>query len=307
MSLDKKDRKDYMNFPNTTSTFKNLIYKYQKKKKEDIEKSDKKFLLKNIQRKIQEVENEQQENDYIIAEVRKNAQIDKEILYSYGTKALNHIDEIRKLNITTKMDKSKFYEIYNDNNLNESIPLKSERNKTINTKHMRDKIINLPLIGKSRKINFSDNKSIYNNYSSLTIRKSSNSVSKTDTNSNFKNSNYSIDSEHKNNNFNYAINNLNLENKKDNNKNLSLFYPKTPLKTLNNDRESFMELKNKKVINTFRKKNPIIDSDYIKYIQEIKVKYLKEEKRQERYFENNNYGYDAYKLKYNYLKKKYFN
>ena len=79
--------------------------------------------------------------------------------------------------------------------------------------------------------------------------------------------------------------------------NLTLFSLKTPL----TERDT-SNLK----INSFRKRNIIIDNDYINSIEEIKTKFLKAAKRHERYFDNNKYGYDAFKLKYNYLKKKYF-
>ena len=99
-----KDLKTYINFPNTTSTFKQLINKYQKKNKGS-ESYNKKLLLKKIEAKIQELENNERENDFIISEVRRNAKLNQEILYSFGAKALNHIDEIKRLNVTTKIDK----------------------------------------------------------------------------------------------------------------------------------------------------------------------------------------------------------
>ena len=301
MSLDRKDRKKYFNFLNTTSTFKNLIFKYQRKKQDSIAKNDKKFLLKNVQRKIQEIESEEQDNDFIISEVRRNAQINKEILYSYGTKALNHIDEIRKLNVTTKIDKSKFFEIDKDNDIYETIPLNTERSRTLNRKHLHGKIVNFPLIVKSRNKNNLLNKSILDKSFFIKTKKS-HSEERSFNDNKYKNNNYSIDTKEKANNINYILNNINLVNKGENDKNPSFLYSKSPLKT---DRS--IKTKSKKEINTFRKKNPIIDSDYINYIEEINVKFLKHEKKLERYFENNDYGYDLYKLKYNFLKKKYFN
>lgn len=96
MSVEKKNLKAHLNFLNSTTTFRKLINKYYMKKKEP-SKHNKKLLLKKIEAKIQELENEEKENDFIINEVRRNAQINKEILYSFGTKALNHIDELKKL------------------------------------------------------------------------------------------------------------------------------------------------------------------------------------------------------------------
>ena len=128
----------------------------------------------------------------------------------------------------------------------------------------------------------------------------------------FKKNEYSIDnkneSQAKINPFNISIDNkqkntdifdyISPINKKEG-QNLSIFSMKTPLTT---DRDE-----NDSKINCFRKKNIVIDNDYINYIQDIKNKFLETEKRQERYFGSNKYGYDAFKLKYNYLQKKYFN
>ena len=152
MSGEIKNLKEYINFPNTTSTFKKLIGKYHMKKK-DSEKHNRKLLLKKIEAKIQELENDEKENDYIVNEVRRNAQLNKEILYSFGTKALNHIDEIRKLNVTSKIDKSKFFEPEKENNIYQVTDFNNKRFKSLNTKYNRNKIINLPKINlKSRNI-----------------------------------------------------------------------------------------------------------------------------------------------------------
>ena len=85
--------------------------------------------------------------------------------------------------------------------------------------------------------------------------------------------------------------------------NMSLFYVKSTPVT---DRDT-NEAKSKESLNTSRKRRIVIDNDYLNYIQKMKNKFLETEKRQERYFFNNKYGYDDFKLKYNYLKNKYFN
>ena len=258
-----------------------------------LEKHNKKLLITKIEAKLQELENDEKENDYIVNEVRRNAQLNKEILYSFGTKALNHIDEIRKLNITSKIDKSKFFEPEKDNNIYQVTDFNNKRFKSLNTKYNRNKIINLPKINlKSRNIkndvykkandNISINKK--NEYSIDNKNESQNKKSKI---------NFSIDFKDKNGDILDII-----SPKKESPQNLSLFYNKSPLTT---ERES-NDLKN----NILKKKPIVIDSDYINYIQEIKSKFLRAEKKQERYFDNYKHGYDAFKLKYNYLKKKYF-
>jgi len=292
MSVEIKNLKEYINFPNTTSTFKKLIGKYHMKKK-DSEKHNRKLLLKKIEAKIQELENDEKENDYIVNEVRRNAQLNKEILYSFGTKALNHIDEIRKLNVTSKIDKSKFFEPEKENNIYQVTDFNNKRFKSLNTKYNRNKIINLPKINlKSRNIKNDVYKKANDNIS--INKKTEYSIDNKNESQNKKSKiNFSIDFKDKNGDI---LDIISL--KKESPQNLSLFYNKSPLTT---ERES-NDLKN----NILKKKPIVIDSDYINYIQEIKSKFLRAEKKQERYFDNYKHGYDAFKLKYNYLKKKYF-
>ena len=57
------------------------------------------FIQKKIRAKLQEIERDEQDNDYIKSEVRRNVQINKEILYTFGSKAMNHIDEFKKINL----------------------------------------------------------------------------------------------------------------------------------------------------------------------------------------------------------------
>ena len=219
-----------------------------------------------------------------MSEVRRNARINKEILYSFGTKALNHLDQVRKLNVTTKIDKSKFFEPDNESTNSNNINIneyKKMKSSSLNTKynHKRHKIINLPKINKNKNFKTLDNSIILN-----------------------KISDFSMENKYEAKNKNNDILNLISPIKKENTENLSLFYIKSPLTT---ERET-NELNDKENINTFRKRRVIIDNDYFDYIQKMKTKFLKTEKRQERYFNYNKYGYDDFKLKYNYLKKKYF-
>jgi len=283
MSMEIKSLKTYLNFPSTTQTFKNLIYKYHKKKK-GTQKLNKKLLLKNIEKKLQELGSDEKENDFIMSEVRRNARINKEILYSFGTKALNHLDQVRKLNVTTKIDRSKFFEPDNESTNSNNINIneyKKMKSSSLNTKynHKRRKIINLPKINKNKNFKTLDNSIILN-----------------------KISDFSMENKYEAKNKNNDILNLISPIKKENTENLSLFYIKSPLTT---ERET-NELNDKENINTFRKRRVVIDNDYFDYIQKMKTKFLKTEKRQERYFNYNKYGYDDFKLKYNYLKKKYF-
>ncbi len=289
MSVEKKNLKAHLNFLNSTTTFRKLINKYYMKKKEP-SKHNKKLLLKKIEAKIQELENEEKENDFIINEVRRNAQINKEILYSFGTKALNHIDEIKKVNVASKLDKNKFFEPDKEENNYWVTEFNEQRNKSQNYRYNQNKIITLPkIILKSR------NKNSYDSNISLNKKFDYLSDSKNESLSKKCKNNSSFDSKEKNKDISDSISAIN---KKGPSYNLTVFNSKSPLMTE-------IEIKDTN-LNTFKKKPIIIDHDYINYIQEIKTKFLKAEKKQERYFGAHKYGYDAFKLKYNYLKKKYF-
>jgi hypothetical protein len=285
MSSELKNLKTYLNFPNTTQTFKNILFKYHKRKKGS-EKPSKRSLLKKIEAKIQELENDEKESDFILGEVRRNAQINKEILYSFGTKALNHLDKIKHLRITSKIDRSKFFEIDNESvnvRLNESNNTRD--NKSVNINRNRNRLILLPKINKTRNNRNYDNSFTINKISEYSI--DNKSVSR-------KNSN----SLH-----------LMTPKKQPTTQNMSLFYVKSSPVTNSSPatNRDTNEAKSKESIDTNKKKRIVIDSDYLDYIQKMKNKFIETEKRQERYFFNHKYGYDNFKLKYNFLKNKYFN
>lgn len=295
MSIEVKTLKTQLNFQKTTPTFKKLINKYHMKKKAQ-EKHNQKYLLQNLESKIQELENDERENDYIISEVRRNAQLSQEILYSFGTKVLNHIDEIKKLNVTSKLDKSKFFLPNTEKYAYQLTDFHNFRNRSLNSKYKQDKIINLPkIIVKKRNIDSYENKKIIdfdllnNKNNSLIDNKSQKQ------NKNLK-LELSLDMKEKNNDI---INYIDPINKKDFPQNITLLSVKS-LYTTQRDT-------NNSKINNFRKRNIILDSSYFNSLDKIENTFVKVAKKQERYFDNHKYGYDAFKLKYNYLKKKYFN
>ena len=294
MSVELKNLKAYIQFPNTTSTFRKIINKYHMKKK-NTEKHNKKILLKKIEAKIQELEKDEKESDFIISEVRRNAQINKEMLYSFGTKALNHLDEMKTLNVASKIDRSKFFEIDNEDNLYQSIE-NNKRNKSSKRKYKNDKIIKFPKINvKKTKVNTIENKNIFDN---ISINTKFEVFLDNKKNSQIKNKriNFSLDLKDKNKDI---INCFTSRNKKEIPQNISLFSEKSYFTTEKDENDS--------KINTFRKRNIIIDNDYINYIQDIKNQFIITEKKQERYFDRYKYGYDNFKLKYKFLQNKYFN
>ena len=297
MSSELKNMKKYINFTNSSSTFRNIMNKYKNKLKisRDLNKD---FIMKQIYSKIRKIENEERENDYIISEVRRNAQINKEILYSFGTKKLNHLNEVIKVNVTTKIDKKKFLGISSDKNKNKrKIRLNNIKNHLYNItkseyKNKDNNILFLPRIIKNKnreknlyelRHNSSDNNRIQN-IKRLNIPKNKRkSFEQSYQYSSFrKDKSTGIISD--------SIKDLTPIKKRKENSNDSIVLVKEPLLT---NRNSI--------------KYPRIDNDYIDYIKTMGEQFSETEKKQEKYFYKNKYGVDAFKLKYNYLTKKFFN
>ena len=297
MSSELKNMKKYINFTNSSSTFRNIMNKYKNKLKisRDLNKD---FIMKQIYSKIRKIENEERENDYIISEVRRNAQINKEILYSFGTKKLNHLNEVIKVNVTTKIDKKKFLGISSDKNKNKrKIRLNNIKNHLYNItkseyKNKDNNILFLPRIIKNKnrgknlyelRHNSSDNNRIQN-IKRLNIPKNKRkSFEQSYQYSSFrKDKSTGIISD--------SIKDLTPIKKRKENSNDSIVLVKEPLLT---NRNSI--------------KYPRIDNDYIDYIKTMGEQFSETEKKQEKYFYKNKYGVDTFKLKYNYLTKKFFN
>ena len=297
MSSELKNIRKYINFTNSSSTFRNIMNKYKNKLKisRDLNKD---FIMKQIYSKIRKIENEERENDYIISEVRRNAQINKEILYSFGTKKLNHLNEVIKVNVTTKIDKKKFLGISSDKNKNKrKIRLNNIKNHLYNItkseyKNKDNNILFLPRIIKNKnrgknlyelRHNSSDNNRIQN-IKRLNIPKNKRkSFEQSYQYSSFrKDKSTGIISD--------SIKDLTPIKKRKENSNDSIVLVKEPLLT---NRNSI--------------KYPRIDNDYIDYIKTMGEQFSETEKKQEKYFYKNKYGVDAFKLKYNYLTKKFFN
>ena len=292
MSVEIKNIKKYINYTNTSPAFKGITNNYKKKMKFS-RAFNKEIILRQIYSKIQALEKGERENDFIISEVRRNAQINQEILYSFGTKALNHLGEIRKINVTTKIDKTKFLGIDEYN--------KKPRKKTINKYNDDNKFIILPSIIKNKNL-----KEIKDRYKAISkkkqniseINKYNNFIDKTNIN-NKRNKyiNSNIDSSIFKNEKNFSFN-LTPIKKNKRTSNDSTLSTKSPLFT--EKESSTNKFSNRKV-------SPKIDDDYINYIKTMGNQFTESEKRQEKYFYNNKYGIDAFKLKYNYLTNKYFN
>ena len=297
MSSDVKNLKKYINFHNRSSTFKALMNNYKNKFKlsRDLNKE---VILRQIYSKIAQIENNERENDFIISEVKRNAQINQEILYSFGTKSLNHLNEVFKINVNTKMDKNKFFGINNDDDYNKKfkkLKFQSEQKKLTknNSRYKDNKFIILPNIIKK------ESSKIFNEND---IKQNSKEINETNNmNINIPKNKRKIDFE--------KFNNLSFMKEKtsgyktDSIKNLSPIIKKSK----ENSNDSIITVNSPIYTERSQKKLPKIDNGYINYIRTMGNQFSESEKKQEKYFLNNKYGVEAFKLKYNFLKKKYFN
>lgn len=297
-------------YATSTQTFKHLISKYHKKLRER-NNNAKKNLLKNIENNLQRLENEEHEGEFIVREVRRDVELKRKILFSFGTKALKHYDQTQKLKIKTKINKNK---LFTELTTNEDYILDTpdnSRNRRSNLKYITGKYIHFPKIS-DLNANKNKNKSIYD---SITIlKKYEKSLETSDGKSSVerkKNSDIPLDEKYlfternkrdikKLNYFNTFSNITTIKNK-DSSKKLLPNLNTTPEKTERNSTNY------KKIDNRTTKRHPFkITQDYINYLQNIKTKSVLEEKRKKKFFDTNKYGCDEFKLKYDYLNQKYF-
>ena len=289
MSVELKNLKRYINDRNMSSTFRSIMNRYKNKLKLSRE-LNKEIILRQIYSKIQKIENEQRENDFIISEARRNAQINQEILYSFGTKALNHLNEVFKVNVTTKLDKNLFLgnNATASNLKNKRTSFPSVNNQVLNrskNNYKDNKFIILP------KIIIRDNNSKVSDENSMIKNRINQNAQKNKRKNSNKKYNYSSFSKEKSSgNNSYSINNLTPIKKRQEKSNDSIVIVNAPLLT---ERSS--------------KRKTKIDDEYINYIKTMGNEFIETEKKQEKYFYKNKYGVDAFKLKYNLLKKKFLN
>ena len=314
----KNRRKNKIFLENSTKTFKNILLKYNQKDK-DKNLSTKQILLNLIQSKIKNVENEENEKEYIVKEVKRNILVKNKMISAFGLRALNHYDDAKNVDIKMKMkiDKYKFFNPLIDSN--SKIP-NSSRESYFSEKYKSLKIINFPKITKGmikpNRINSTNKNKCDNSISIIKINEYSfdnkNDISETEPNkSNDSQSVQKILSSFKNNKNNNKENILNICETSNNiseisNKNsYSNLFPiilNTPLTTERNN----SNIKNKRINMSFKKKNSVLNYNYLEKIQRIKEKLISEGKKKKKYFENNQYGCDKFKMKYNYLSQKYF-
>ena len=302
-------------FSKSTKTFKHIIMKYNKKKRDTTQA--KQPIYKRIENNLQKLETEENENEFIIREVRKNIELKRTILFRYGTKAIKHYDDFQKYKIKTKLDKKALFNPLWDLNL-------SDNHKTANSSNVKGakkrknfishKIINFPSISEIDKKPINNEQNLYDSIS--IIKKLENSFGAIDAKSEIKNETtdnfiakqYTPSFKIKKNKiidkYYNTFNNISLINKKVTSYKILNNEQNTPLKSETGYTTSY---KDSNYINRFKTKNNFrINQNYLNYLQKIKGKFDSKEKRQKKYFENNKYGCDEFKLKYNYLSQKFF-
>ena len=302
-------------FSKSTKVFKHIIMKYNKKKKDT--RQAKQPIYKRIENNLQKLETEENENEFIIREVRKNIELKRTILFRYGTKAIKHYDDFQKYKIKTKLDKKALFNPLWDLNL-------SDNHKRTNSSNVKDdkkrknfishKIINFPSISEIDKKPINNEKNLYDSIS--IIKKLENSFRAIDAKSEIKNEttdnfiakqytpSFKIKKKEIIDKYYNTFNNISLINKKVTSYKIINNEQNTPLKSETGYTTSY---KDSNYINRFKTKNNFrINQNYLNYLQKIKDKFDSKEKRQKKYFENNKYGCDEFKLKYNYLSQKFF-
>ena len=302
-------------FSKSTKVFKHIIMKYNKKKRDTTQA--KQPIYKRIENNLQKLETEENENEFIIREVRKNIELKRTILFRYGTKAIKHYDDFQKYKIKTKLDKKALFNPLWDLNL-------SDNHKRTNSSNVKDdkkrknfishKIINFPSISEIDKKPINNEKNLYDSIS--IIKKLENSFGAIDAKSEIKNEttdnfiakqytpSFKIKKKEIIDKYYNTFNNISLINKKVTSYKILNNEQNTPLKSETGYTTSY---KDSNYINRFKTKNNFrINQNYLNYLQKIKDKFDSKEKRQKKYFENNKYGCDEFKLKYNYLSQKFF-
>ncbi len=154
MLSERKEGKKKLFFQNSTKAFKNIMLKYQKNEKAK-NMNHKKLLLKRIESKLKNVQNEEKENEFIVKEVRSNIELKKKLISSFGIKALNHYEDSKNMNIKIKIEKSKLFNPLFDYNSNKfNISKKGNSHQKYNS----HKIIKFPKIIDKKENNYSKKK-----------------------------------------------------------------------------------------------------------------------------------------------------
>ena len=294
MSNRKSRNNKLFDIDKSTKTFMTLMTKYRNQKRKTKDK-DNNFVIREIDDKRYKLEIEEKDNMYIYKEAKNLAYINQELINRYGAKAKSQTYDISKFQVPIKLGKNTFFD-----------PTKENIEKSNSSlKIIKKGIIKLPLI--------SQNLTKYNKKPLLTYNNSNCIKNK---NEDFKNikmiTDYSLDNNKK---YDIPINNNNEPNN-GTEKNGLLFslFSKSENNLLIDENKKNKNIKKVKR-NSFRNKNNkycsnigLLDfnGNYVTKLSKFKDKLIKEEREKRNYFDRNDYGYNLFMEKYDFLNKKYF-
>ena len=280
----------------SSSTFMNLMLKYNNNRKNRMRNKGKGIVAKAIDEKKFKLEQEEKDGAYIYKEAKNISHINQELINTYGVKAKSKLYDTSKFAPPIKIGKKLFFDPTNQYNLQNSASLKI----------LRKGIINLPLITKD-----------YAKYYKKPLMTLSNpKIIKRNNNSNniFKNiqanTEYSFDSNKKSN------NNSPIKNKLDSSETEINICPSS-FRSKNSDNNNLLTevIKSTIIKNNNKKRNNFYlnnrdifayNGSYLASLSCFKDQLINDEKKQRNYFYRNDYGCNLFKEKYNYLSDKYF-
>ena len=302
---------------NASSIFSKIMKKYYNRNN-NVFLNNKGYIAYAIEQKREKLQFEEKDNMYIYKEAKNIANSNELLLELYGNKAKKRFYDISKLLTPIKLDRKLFFS-----------PNKKEEKNNRNKDNLDDNFINkkgfmkLPIIDKDY---------LYNKI------KGSKSIKKFLTTENMKNvdrkriiKNLENKKQKKLEKEELGIDALKLKIKNKSHKNISLNYKKNLpassnkiskssksnkniLSTQKLKNESIKEYKSKeKIMN--KDKNNIktlkteltLSDNYILKLTDFRDQLIKEEEKNRKYFNKNDYGCRSFKEKYNYINSKYFN
>jgi hypothetical protein len=280
----------------SSSTFMNLMLKYNNNRKNRMRNKGKGIVAKAIDEKKFKLEQEEKDGAYIYKEAKNISHINQELINTYGIKAKSQIYDTSKFSPPIKIGKKQFFDPTAQYNLQNSA----------SSKILTKGIINLPLISKDY--------AKYNKKSFMTL--SNPKIIKRNNNSNniFKNikanTDYSFESNKKSN------SNSPIKNKFDSSETEINMCPSS-FRSKNSDnnillteviKNTIFKNNNKKRNNFYLNNRDIFsyNGSYLASLSCFKDQLINDEKKQRNYFYRNDYGCNLFKEKYNYLSDKYF-
>ena len=261
-------------------------HNHQKSKKN----SDKLYIVKALDEKRHQIENEEKDDIYIYKEAKNSAYINQELLSTYGVKAKNQSYDISNFKSPIKLGKKKFFD-----------PTKKDYLQSFTLKRIKNKgVLNLPIIT-SNYFNFKINNQVLLSY---------NNRNKSNISSDRFNDTKSY--QDKNNKLKFLDFDPNKKNEYNHNTEGNII--RNSFRVSQSDKNIIERKKNE--INKLRNRyNNLYNSNknifsyngnYLTKLNNFKEQLIEEERKKRNYFNKNDYGCNLFKEKYAFLSKKYF-